>query len=71
MAADAAELNVDYAAGAQANRMLRIGRCLHRFIETDWRRDLLLQLSMIEHVIIGQRLLQHHQFEFIESFEER
>src|SRR5439155_26287200 len=57
--------------GAQCNSVLRAGRCLHRFIETYWRGDLPLQLSVIEHVIIGQRLLKHRQFEFIESLEER
>ena len=43
---------------------------MNRFIKTDRRANLLLQLGMIENVVVGQRLLHHHQIEFIERFEE-
>src|SRR5260370_891841 len=43
----------------------------HRLIKADWCLDLPLQSGVIEHIVIGKWLLDHHQFEFIKSFEER
>ncbi len=49
--------------------MLRIFRRPHRFIEANRGLDLLLKARVIEHVIKGKRLLDHHQIKFIERFE--
>ena len=51
--------------------MLRIFRGFHRFVEANRRFDLLLQFGVIENVVVGQRLLNHHKIKVVERFEKR
>src|SRR5215471_1998253 len=66
-----AELDVNNATSAQSNCMSCVGRRLDRFVKTNRSLNLLLQLSMIEHVVVSQGLLEHHQLEFIERLKKR
>src|SRR4029077_19022765 len=69
--ADAAELEIDDLSGAKRDRVFRILARMNRLIQTNRRRDLLLQLSMIEDIVMSQRLLDHHQVKLIQLLEER
>src|SRR5258708_3084817 len=69
MAANTSKFDVNDPARAKFDGMLCIRKRAHRFIQTDGRFDLFLQLGMIEHIIVRQGLLDHHQFEFVERFE--
>src|SRR6185312_13869594 len=68
-AANAAELDVDDAAGAKADRLFGMMRRAYAFIETNRRSQPGLQLGMIDDFIVRQRLFNHHELKFIELFQ--
>jgi hypothetical protein len=55
--ADSSELNVDHSARAQLHRCCRVPHIANRFIETDRRRELLLQMGMEVDIVSVGRLL--------------
>ena len=71
MAAHPPEFHVNDPAGSEFDRMFRILGRAHRLIQADRGLDLFLQFCVIKHVHISQRLLDHHQIEFIKGFKER
>ena len=70
-AAHAAELDVDDAAGVHRDGLLGVMRRADAFVETDRRFELGLQLGVIDDLVVRQRLLDHHQIEFVQAFQTR
>ena len=50
---------------SQLDRLLGMMRRADAFIETDRRVELRLQLGVIDDVVMRERLLDHHQIEFV------
>src|SRR6516225_10106563 len=67
VAADAAEFDVDDAAGAELDGGLRIAKVGNGFIEAQHGFDLLLQLGVRVNVVPPQRLFHHEQVVVIEA----
>ena len=67
--ADAPRFDVDDAAGAGADRLARDRDGLDRFVEADGRLQLLLQPRVVGHVVVVERLLDHHQLVAVELAE--
>ena len=53
------------------NRVARDAHGVDRFVEADRRRDRALQLHVIDHVVVVERLLDHHQIVGVEPREMR
>ena len=53
------------------NCLFRVVRRSDALIETDGRLQLALQLGVIDDVVVAQRLLDHHQIEFVQSLQMR
>ncbi len=66
VAADAAGLDVDDAACAERDRVLRGSSRGDRLVEADRRADEPRQLGVPEDVVLGQRLLDEEQVELVE-----
>jgi len=64
--ADAAELYVDDAAGAEFNGSLCVAQMVNRLIETNLRLDLLLKFCVQIDVVPPEGLLDHQQIEVVE-----
>src|SRR5689334_18293797 len=67
--ADAADLDIDDAAGAQFNGSTRVAARVNRLIEADAGLELPLQLGMKVEIVMPERLLDHEQAELVELFE--
>jgi len=52
MTAHSAELDIDNPASADLNRLTRIVCRMDRFVKTDWRLDLFLKFSVVDHVLV-------------------
>jgi hypothetical protein len=68
--AHAPQLDIDDAAGLQADRLLGVVRGANAFIETDRRFKLRLQHGVVDDVVVRQRLLDHHQVELVELLQQ-
>src|SRR5438270_9935928 len=64
-ATQAADLDVDDAAAAQVERLARVVDRMDALVEADRRFELGLQPGVIDDVVVGERLLDHHQVEVI------
>src|SRR5208283_5539079 len=64
--ADAADFNVDDAAGACLKCEIGVARVVNGFVESDRGLDLFLQPSMQLDFVVPQRLLNHQQLERVE-----
>ena len=64
--AHAAQLDVDDAAGAQADGLLGVVRGADALVQADGRLELGLQRGVVDDVVVRQRLLDHHQVEIVE-----
>ena len=64
--ADAARLDVDDAAGAGGDRLAGNPHRLDRLVQADRRLQPPLQRRMIGHIVVVERLLDHHQAERVE-----
>ncbi len=62
----APELYVDDPAGPQADRLFGVTRRTNAFIQADGRLQLRLQSGVVDDVIVGERLFDHHQVEFVQ-----
>src|SRR3989454_2070029 len=67
--AHASRLDVDDAAGAGLDRRARDGHAFDRLVETNRRLQPPLQRRMIRHIVVLERLLDHHEVERIEPGE--
>ena len=66
MPADAAELDVDDAAGTQLDRGGSVMSVVNGFVEANGGANLRLQFSMIENIVPGERLFDHHEIVGVE-----
>ena len=66
MAADTSGLDVDDPARAGRDRVARNADRVDRLVEADGRADPPLQLDVVAHVVVIERLLDHHQVVTIE-----
>src|SRR5215472_13206272 len=69
--AHTAKLDVDDLARAQFRGRPRLLLRMHTFIQTNWSFQPLLQLDVTVEVVPSKRLLDHHQIETIELFQQR
>ena len=70
-APDPPGLDVDDAAGTHFERLPGVFWRVDRFVETDGSAYLSLELRVVPHVVVRERLLDHHEIELIEFFEKR
>src|ERR1019366_3304899 len=63
---DAAELDVDDAAGAQLDGLLGVARGANALVEADGGLELRLERGVIDDVVVIQRLLDHHQVKIVQ-----
>src|SRR5215475_10422094 len=66
-ASNAAEFDIDDAAGAEFNGGLRVTQVGNRFVETESCFDLLLQFGVRVEIVPPQRLFDHQQIKFIQA----
>ena len=64
------QLDIDNATRADFDGLARIVRRVNRLIEADRSSDLALKLGMVDHVLVVQRLFEHHHLEVIHPPEE-
>src|SRR5579862_8682651 len=65
----APELDVDDPACLEPDRLFGVMNSAYTFIKTNRRIELRLQRRMIDDLVMRQRLLDHHQMEFVQLFE--
>jgi hypothetical protein len=68
---DASQFDIDDAAACHLHRLSSIFRVMDRLIEANGGIDFPLENGVINDVIVGEGLLNHHQIEFIQYPEER
>src|SRR5712664_1817735 len=69
VAADAAELDVNDARGAEVESSLGITRVANGLVEANRSLQLLLEPGVIENVVPPKRLLHHQQIEFVKALQ--
>src|SRR5688572_19615704 len=69
MTTNAPQLDVDNATRADPDCLARVVGRMDGLVETDWRLNLFLEFGVVDHVLIVQRLFDHHQVVSIHLFE--
>ena len=67
--AHASQLDIDHAAGMQPNGLLGVVGRADRFVQANRGFEQGLQLGVVDDVVVRQRLLDHHQVEFVQLSE--
>ena len=65
-AAESTDLDVDDAAAAEVQRLAGVVDRMDALVQADRGLELRLQASVIDDVVVGQRLLDHHQVQSIQ-----
>ena len=70
VAPDTPEFHVYDAAGADLYCLTGVIGRFDRLVEADRRLYLSLQLCVVEHIVVGQGLFEHHQIKLVHAFEQ-
>src|SRR5580704_12129308 len=68
---DAAELDINDPASLHIDGLFGLVRAPDAFIQADGGFKLGLQLRVIDNLVVSERLLDHHQSEFVQTLEQR